>query len=219
VAAAYRLRGTLLNRVGGATRGIGDFEQATQIDPFDAQNFYFLGEALRRAGKPQEALVRLKQAFDRLREPAFESEYRLKIRLTQIELGEEQEFVPEMAQRLAENPPPPDWLLTAAAVDMEHRDFAAAATHLERARQYMDKQVFALRMRDYFFYSYRIYPPLARFFAVDPTAVPAPSASETPKVRAPFAHEGGDALTLRDNGLLIQGPVNLAPKALPAATP
>ena len=184
-AAAYKLRGSIYNRKGslakgGMTRGMNDFEAATMVDPFSAENFYYWGEALRHAGKPQAALVKLQQAMDRLRDPELEAEYRLKIRLTMIELGREQEFAPEMAAKLAEDPPPPDWLLTAAAIDLQHHDFAEAANYLERASHLMDKELFAIRMRDYFFFSYRFEKPLAKYFAFAATA---PSA--THKAAAP----------------------------------
>ena len=179
-AAAYKLRGTILNRKGGASRGMNDFESATMIDPFSAENFYFWGEALRRAGKPQAALVKLQQAIDRLREPELEAEYRLKVRLTLVELGREQEFAPEMTARLAEDPPPPDWLLTAAAIALQHRDFASASNSLEKASRLMDKDLFAMRMRDYFFFGFRFEKPLAKFFAFAATMPPAAAPQPTP---------------------------------------
>ena len=189
-AAAYRLRGGVLSRKGGlrkggADRGMNDFESATLIDPFSAENFYYWGEALRRAGKPQAALVKLQQAMDRLREPDLEAEYRLKIRLTMIDLGREKEFAPEMAAMLAENPPPPDWLLTAAAVDMQHHDFANAANYLEKASQLMDKDLFNLRMRNYFFFGYRFEKPLAKYFAFAVTAPEAADKAAAPASTAP----------------------------------
>ena len=188
-AAAYRLRGSILNRKGGmGKRGVGrgmggmnDFESATLLDPFSADNYYYWGEALRHAGKPQAALVKLQQAMDRLREPEQDLEpgYRLKIRLALIELGRENEFAPELAAMLAANPPPPDWLLTAAAIDLQHHDLAGAAGYLERASQLMDKDLFELRMHDYFFFSYRFEKPLAKYFAFAATAPPAADKAAT----------------------------------------
>ena len=209
-AAAYKLRGTILNRKGnttrnGGSRGMNDFETATMIDPFSAESFYFWGEALRRAGKPQAALVKLQQAIDRLREPELEAEYRLKIRTTMIELGREKEFAPEMAAMLAENPPPPDWLLTAAAIGLQHHDFADAASYLEKASHLMDPDLFNMRMRDYFFFGYRFEKPLAKFFAFATTARPA----ETP---APIS-----AAVPPDTGKAAAS--NPTPAPLPSGTP
>ena len=194
-AAAYKLRGSILNRKasvakGGLGKGMNDFETATMIDPFSAENFYFWGEALRHAGKPQAALVKLQQAVDRLREPELEAEYRLKIRTTMVELGREKEFAPEMAAMLAEDPPPPDWLLTAAAIGLQHHDFADAANYLEKASRLMDKDLFELRMRDYFFFSYRFEKPLAKYFAFAATAPPAADKAATPASGAPTQPAG-----------------------------
>ena len=195
MSASYKMRGYILNRKGGISRGMNDFESATLTDPFSAESFYFWGEALRRAGKPQAALIKLQQAMDRLREPVFEAEYRLKIRLTQIELGEEKEFAPEMAARLAENPPPPDWLLTAAAIQLQKHNVPEAAKFLEGASQLMDRDLFSYRMGDYFFSSYRFEKPLAKYFAilgkppastrVVPTTTAAPSNSPAPAASSP----------------------------------
>ena len=192
-AAAYRLRGTIVNRRGGVSRGMNDFENATMVDPFSAESFYFWGEALRRAGKPQAALVKLQQAIDRLREPELEAEYRLKIRLAMVELGREKEFAPEMAARLAEDPPPPDWLLTAAAIALQHRDFAQASNFMEKASHLMDKDLFVMRMRDYYFFGYRFEKPVEKFFAFAVTGSPA--SAPAPAVGAPDAAARGPAAT------------------------
>ena len=90
-----------------------------------------------------------------------------------IELGQEKELAPELAARLAENPPPPDWLLTAAAISLQHHDFADAANYLEKASHLMDKDLFDMRLRDYFFFSYRFEKPVAKYFAFATAAPPA----------------------------------------------
>ncbi len=208
--ASYKLRGTVLSRRGGVNRGMNDFENATLADPFGAENFFFWGEALRRAGKMQAALVKLQQAIDRLRVPELENQYRLQIRLTQLELGQEQAFAAEMAEQLAQNPPVPDWLLTAAAVELHRNNFPAAAGYLDKASTYMDKELFELRLRDFFFYGYRFQKPLERFFTfakTAPTPTPSTAIAATPAPGLP-----------EPPALLPESPAP-SPAVLPVATP
>ena len=140
--------------------------------------------------------------MDRLREPVLEAQYRLAIRLTQIELGQEQAFATEMASQLAENPPAPDWLLTAAAVELHRNNLAAAASYLDKASGLMDKELFNMRLRDYFFYSYRFEKSLARFYR--PAASPAPAAAPAPSA-SPAAAATPGMPALPEVSPLLQG--------------
>ena len=192
---SYNMRATLSSR-SGLVRGTGmnDYETATKVDPFGARNFFYWGEALRRAGKDQAALVRLKQAIDRLREPELESIYRLKIRLAQIEAGQEKDFADELARQLALPNPEMDWLVTAAAQEMHEGKFAAAAGYLDRAAQRGDGETFAARLRDYYLFQFKYEKELARFYTKAPSAKagsadnpPAPAVSPAPDAAMPPA--------------------------------
>ena len=167
----YNLRATLSNR-GALVRGGGmnDYETATKLDPFESRNFYYWGEALRRTGKDQAALVRLREALDRLREPALESLYRLKIRLALIEAGQENEFAENLAKQMVSPNPEMDWLITAAALEMHRGNYAAAAEDLDRASRRGDAESFALRLRDYFLYQFKFEKELMRFYVREPAA-------------------------------------------------
>jgi tetratricopeptide (TPR) repeat protein len=208
---SYVLLGQLVQRRSGASESLQDFEQAALADPFEAKYFYYWGEALRRAGHPQEAAQRLREAIDRLREPALEGLYRLKLRLTQIEMGQEADFAAEMAQGLATNPPSPQWLLTASAVAMWHNQPAAAAKYLDEASQRTDSAALHNLLRDYFFFNYADNPLLARFFTgVAPNLHPAPGAPAgmTLAPSAPSAETPSNALDLAP-----------MPPAIPPASP
>ena len=183
-AASYNLRGILVNRTGGINHGLDNLEAATRFDPFNARYFFFLGEALRRSGKPQQALVRLREAVDRLREPPLEGIYKLKLRLTQIELGLESEFATQLADELARTPPPIDWLFTAAALEMHRGHFDTAAAFLDKASTVADPREVNSRLRDFYFFGFAHEKPLARFFAANsnreaahPPSAPAPAAN------------------------------------------
>ena len=180
VAACYNLRGTLANRVGGLGHGMDDLQTATLVDPYNAKYFYFAGEALRRAGKPMAALQRLSQASDRVRDPGLQSLYDLKVRLAQIELGQEAEFAGQLAIEMRRAPPSIDWLFTAAAVAMRERRFGDASGYLDKVLTLTDQTTMNIRLSDYFFYGYANEKQLARFYApMRPVSTPAPAPNPT----------------------------------------
>ncbi len=185
VAACYNLRGTLANRQGGVNRGIADLELASKIDPFNARYAFFLGEALRRRGQPQAALVALRQAYHRLREPALEGMYLLKIRLAELELGQAADFSAELAVRLAATPPPLDWVLTAAAVELHRGNMPAAAEYLEKAHNLVPERELLMRLRDFYFYGFSDRKELEKYFA-PLKAVPLLSSTAATPTGIPF---------------------------------
>lgn len=185
VAACYNLRGTLSNRQGGVNAGLQDLVMATKIDPFSAHNAFFAGEAMRRQGKTQAAVTFLTQALNCLHEPLLESFYQLKLRLAQIEMGQEKEFTDEMAKQLALTPPSVDWLFTAAALEMRRGNFAAAAAQLDKAKSLATEREMAIRLRDYYFYGFAEQKELARFYEPLKRAIAPPAGAAAPN--APFS--------------------------------
>ena len=173
VADAYNLRATLSNRRPSLrNNGLNDYDTATKVAPFEARNFFYWGAALRRVGKDQAAIVRLQQAIDRLREPELESSYRLALRLTKIEAGQEKDFADELAKQLALPNPGMDWLITAAAEEIHRGNFAAAAGYFDKAAQRGDPESFSLRLRDFYLVQFQDEKELARFYPKNPAAKP-----------------------------------------------
>ena len=73
-------------------------------------------------------------------------------RLLLIEGGRESEIDASAYQNALARPAPlGDWLLTAAAVALQHHDLAEAARWLKRARAAMPPQEYLERIDDYFF--------------------------------------------------------------------
>lgn len=208
----YNMRATLSSRTGiGRGTAMNDYETATKVDPFTARNFFYWGEALRRAGKDQAAIARLKQAVDRLREPELESSYRMKLRLAQIEAGQEKEFADELAKELARPNPEMDWLITAAAQEIHSGNFAAAAGYLDRAAQRGDAETFASRLRDYYLFQFKYEKELTRFYAKAPAARPGSSENSPAPTDSPAA----EAAMPPAIGLEVP---DLPPPASPGAT-
>lgn len=164
VAACYNLRGTFSNQYERTAQGPGDLEKATQLDPFNARYLFGWGEALRRAGKLQSALAQLHRAVDRLQEPALLPSYALKVRLTQLALDQENSFAAELTAKLKLIPPPTDWLLTAAAVEMRHGNFSAAAEDLARIRALIGAGETTLLLQDVYFENFAREKELSEFF-------------------------------------------------------
>ena len=180
VAAAYNLRGTVIGQRSGLDKGSADLQVASQLDPFEAKFAFFVGESLRRQGKPQAAQPYLRRALDRLSNPAEEGFYRLKLRLAQIESGQEQPFAGELAANLAMNPPPIDWLFTAAAEELHRGNVSAAAGDLARAQSLYTPAEMNARLSDYYFYSFADNQELAPFFRSLGRPAPPPPVAASP---------------------------------------
>ncbi len=196
--ACYGLRGLIESRRRGNGKGLHDFEASTQADPFDPKSFFYWGEALRRFGKPQEALVRLQEAIDRTESPVELAAYRLKARLAQIDAGQEQEFAKQLAEEMARPVAPLEWVLTAAAVEMQKGNFEAAAADLDRAQKLAGPAILHVALRDFFFAAFADKEPVAAYYG-KPPAPPAAGGSNDAAAPIPAPDTAGstDPFTLR----------------------
>lgn len=202
VSACYLLQAGILARNFRPVAILRDYEAAATAAPFEPKPFFFWGEALRRSGRPQAALVRIDEAIARATDDEMADFYRFKHRLTLIELDRAAEFTDELKARLARPAPPPDWLLTAAALEMKKGDYPAAAGFLERVAAVVPPEEIKNRLRDFFLFGFAREPALAKFFA--PLLKPAPSAAGSPAPEASPAPATG---------------LSLAPGAAPAGSP
>ncbi len=153
------------------------FSNAAHHAPLAGLYFYRWGEALRRQGKLQDAIARFEQAqlrqraSDPLGAPAITG---LKLRLTRIEAGQIADVRAETEERLRAFADPAlpspldagEWMLTAAALDLQEDKFASAAEWLKKARALLPGGRYEDQMADYFFRNFAHRPELA---AVLPT--------------------------------------------------
>ncbi len=151
------------------------FKAASQLDPFSAPLFYHWGETLRHLGHFQEASDTFRRALDRVPTGQPEAEslrqcINLKQRLTLTEQARDGEFQAEMDEALKAPQPSGYWLLTAAAVALQHKNLAQAAGDLGRARDALSTATFNELLNDYFFRAYADRKELADFFPPDPAA-------------------------------------------------
>jgi tetratricopeptide (TPR) repeat protein len=162
-------RGFNLVRERRFDRAAKSFERAAMENPFEPVYFRNWGEALRRFGRLQEAITRFQEEI--LRYPVSEPELvnerqaaEFKIRLCQIEAGQDQPVKAALEEHLAGATPGGFWYLTGAAYALSHGDMAGAAADLGKAKEAMPADQFDGILGDYFFRTYATRAELATFF-------------------------------------------------------
>ena len=148
---------------------------AARLEPFSGKYLFCYGEALRRAGKTQAAVETLGQALDRPGAPPDLELIEFKQRLAKVEAGQDEAFNKELADHLAQKPVGGDWLLLAAAQDLLHGAYPAAASHLADAARGLSPHAFSVLVQDYLYQGYAGRPELAGVLKV-----PAPAPSGKP---------------------------------------
>lgn len=161
-------------------RAASSFQDAAATDPFNPRHFQHWAEALRRQGQLQEAVDHFRQALARLPvgQPGVasqRSEIELKINLSQIESGKDDDVKTAIDTRLKDSPVSGYWLLTAAAYALQHGDAAGAAVDLLTARATLSADVYAALTNDYFFHNFAHHKEVESLLPVD-----TPAARQTP---------------------------------------
>ncbi len=151
------------------------YKTASKLDPFPAPLYYHWGEALRHLGHFDEADANFRRALDRLPTGQAETEslrecILFKQRLALVEQGQDAGFQTALAEQLKAPLPSGYWLLTAAAVALQHKNLSDAAGFLGRARDMLGAPQFEILLNDYFFRAYADRKELADFFPLDPAA-------------------------------------------------
>ncbi len=195
MASCYFVNACFAGKKGNYTEAAKQLAHAVRIEPYSAKYLFCWGDALRRAGKTQAGITAITQALDR---PASASDVELfnfKLRLARIEAGHDQSFDSELTNSLAKAPVTGDWLLLAAARDLNRGAFPAAAGHLRDAAHLLAPEVFNVLVQDFAFQSYATRPEVAALLKVqlppgsvgpmDPGAWAADEAD--PAVWPPFA--------------------------------
>ena len=78
----------------------------------------------------------------------------------------------ELASNLAKKPVPGDWLLLAAARDLNRAAFPAAAGYLKDAKNTLSPDRFNLLVRDFAYQGYAAQPEVAALLKVSPAPDP-----------------------------------------------
>ena len=138
------------------------FAQTVARDPTQADAFFLWGECLREQGKLSEAITKYRAALLRNEDETGAGLYRLKLWLCEIEAGVESDSTKtEISAALTKPFPPMENLFATAAQELKAGDLRGAATHLIRARERADPQIFLAVLNDPFFVQARSTPQLA----------------------------------------------------------
>lgn len=127
------------------------FQRATHAQPFVGKYFFYQGEATRRQGQPQAAATAFEQALDRPYTAESGDLYLFKARLAKVEYGHDDAFNAELASHLKQTPVAGEWMLLAAAQELDHQAYADAAEHLRLAADRLPSTVYSAYTHDYFF--------------------------------------------------------------------
>ena len=148
----------------------GAFAAAAAADPFDPRAFYYWGESLRRTGQLAEAVAKFREVLLRLPVDQPESDSlsqcaAFRMRLSQIELGEDTEVKTALDTQLRRPVPSVYWLLTAVAYDLQHGDAPAALAVLQRIKVVSQPELLNALLNDYFLRSFATHnKEVAAFF-------------------------------------------------------
>jgi tetratricopeptide (TPR) repeat protein len=159
--AARNLLGMVLGQSGRYDEAIVLFRENTLANPEDAGAHANWAQALRRAGRPEEAIPQLQKAAELMPDSLL---YALQLRLARIESGEDEEIGQITMVKLQESPPPADWLLTAAAIALHREKWEEAKSLLGQARATIQPQLFGEILQDPAYSRYADRPELAGVF-------------------------------------------------------
>lgn len=168
-AAGKEQMGFVLSRNREFDKATDWLKQAAESNPFPAENFYRLGEALRRKGAFSDAIIRFGEALRRIPAEAEFIEQReqtaFKKRLAQIEGGRRADVAPDVEKQLKSPSVNGFWLLTAAALALQDNDLPAALNWLGRGKTALGPERFDSLLGDYYFRVFADRPELAAYFA------------------------------------------------------
>lgn len=158
---ARNLLGMVLGQSGNYDEAIAVFAQNARERPNDASAFANWAEALRRAGRPEEALEKLTKAAELQSNSRL---YAIKLLLVRIEMGESTEVLEIAQQQLRQNSSNPEWLIPAAAASIKQGDWQSAREFLERLQLLVDSQTYGESLQDIAFSRYENQPELKGLF-------------------------------------------------------
>ena len=184
VVAAHNLLGVMLGVEGRHEAALAEFELAKQADGSDPQAYFNASESLRLLSRPADAEKELLRATE-LRPD--ETLYAFKRRMAIIDRGNDDSLLSSTREMLSLTPPTPDWIMTAAAISLQRKNFGDAAAMLHQARQAMNPMLFYAMLQDPLFTRHVEHKLIAPFFDVRITEEGTGQVIATPAFAAPPA--------------------------------
>ena len=144
VDAANYFRGMIASARGDLSAAERFFEAAANAAPFNADYYYSLAETLRKDHRPREAISRYEQAARRGSDDAEQTICRFKVRMAELEAGDLTKVRAELEQEQSRGSLRVDWVMTAAALEIQQGHTEQAIPLVEQARGADQSRLFAL---------------------------------------------------------------------------
>jgi tetratricopeptide (TPR) repeat protein len=120
------------------------FEAAANAAPFNADYYYSLAETLRKDHHPKDAIARYEQAIRRGGGESEQTICRFKTRLAELEAGDLTKVSSEVEQQQSHGNLSADWIMTAAALEIQQGHIEQAIRLVEQARDADQSRLYAL---------------------------------------------------------------------------
>ena len=144
------------------------FTAAIAAAPFVSDYHYYLAETLRLDLKPKEALPHYQQAALLARDAQDEAVCQFKMRMARIEAAEGATVAAELQKNEAKVVSLPDWLMTAAALQLKSGNIEQTRQLIMQAREAKSPGLFASCVNDFYFHeAAKKYPELADALHLD----------------------------------------------------
>ena len=141
---ANYFRGMIASARGDFAAAQRFFEAAANADPMNADYYYSLAEALRKDHRPKDAIARYEQAARRGGSEAEQTICRFKMRMAALEAGDPTKVSSELEQQRSCGPLPVDWIMTAAALEIQQGHIDQAIPLVEQAHDADQVRLYAL---------------------------------------------------------------------------
>jgi len=144
VDAALYFRGMIASARSDFSTAERFFEAAANAAPFNADYYYSLAETLRKDHRPRDAISRYEQAARRGGDEAEQTICRFKMRMAELEAGDLTKVRAKLDQQQSRGSLPVDWILTAAALEIQQGETEQAIPLIEQAHGADQSRLFAL---------------------------------------------------------------------------
>ena len=144
VDAAFYFRGMIASARSDFSVAERFFEAAANAAPFNADYYYSLAETLRKDHRPRDAISRYEQAARRGGDEAEQTICRFKMRMAELEAGDLTKVRAKLDQQQSRGSLPVDWILTAAALEIQQGETEQAIPLIEQAHGADQSRLFAL---------------------------------------------------------------------------
>ena len=163
LAEANNLLGVIAGSEDRKEEALKFFMEAMKLNPASDQFPYNASEELRKLGMTEQAIPYLQKAIAlKPQEPL----YSFKLRMARISASHAESVDKEVREQLAAESPTGDWLLLAAALELQKGRAEQAGEFILRAKEAMSPPIFFGMLQDTFFLAHRENKEIQPFYEV-----------------------------------------------------